>query len=119
MSHSYTYNESNTFTLTHAKHLAAKVSTDLKRIQRFYGGLSDNQIDDYEKELQTLLKLKCLEEITYGFQRQGKFIEPSLKYTSAELSNDNGINDDPGRVRPGADVSNASFCSFLSYSKLQ
>jgi hypothetical protein len=35
---SYTITESaTTFTVTHARHMAAKVSTDLKRMQRLYG----------------------------------------------------------------------------------
>ena len=34
---SYTITETTTFTVTHARHMAAKVSADLKRMQRFYG----------------------------------------------------------------------------------
>jgi hypothetical protein len=41
MTVSYTFSESTTFTLTHAKHMAAKVATDLKRMQRLYGYPSD------------------------------------------------------------------------------
>ena len=37
MSTSFTITETTTFTLTHAKYMAAKVATDLKRMQRFYG----------------------------------------------------------------------------------
>ena len=35
MPNSFTYNESSTFTVTHARHMAAKVATDLTRMQRF------------------------------------------------------------------------------------
>jgi len=35
MASSYTISETATFTLTHAKHMAAKVAADLKRLQRF------------------------------------------------------------------------------------
>lgn len=48
MSYSYSYTESSTFTLTHAKHMAAKVATDLKRMQRFYGSPSDAKIAEFE-----------------------------------------------------------------------
>ena len=41
--HSYSYTESTTFTVTHARHMAAKVATDLKRMQRFYGKPSDER----------------------------------------------------------------------------
>ena len=37
MSDSYTISESESFTVTHARHMAAKVATDLKRMQRLYG----------------------------------------------------------------------------------
>ena len=37
MSYSYTLSETRTFTVTHARHMAAKVATDLKRMQRLYG----------------------------------------------------------------------------------
>jgi len=48
MSYSYTTTETKTFALTHARHLAAKVATDLKRLQRFYGGISDERIEQLE-----------------------------------------------------------------------
>ena len=36
----YSYTQTTTFTITHVRHLVAKVSTDLKRMQRFYGSLA-------------------------------------------------------------------------------
>jgi len=114
MSYSYSSTESTTFTITHAKYIAAKVATDLKRIQRFYHQPSNGDIDDYEHEIVQLLKYGYLEKVTYGFKRGGNWIEPTLLYTAAQL----GIaaNDDPGKVRPGKDISNSSFYSFLEYS---
>jgi len=111
---SYTYNQ--TFSITNAKYLASKISADLKRMQRFYSHPSDSRIDDYEEELIALLKNGYLKKVTYGFKRDGKFIEPSLIYTAVELSNGFETDDDPGRVRPGADVSGASFYSFLTHT---
>lgn len=111
---SYTYNE--TFTITHAKHLAAKVATDLKRLQRFYSYPTDSEIEEYEAEVIHFLKNGYLKEVTYGFKKDSKWIEPTLKYTAKELAN-SGIDDDPGKVRPGADVSGASFYSFMSYTQ--
>jgi len=37
MTASFTISESASFTVTHARHMASKVATDLKRLQRFYG----------------------------------------------------------------------------------
>ena len=43
-SYSYTVAETQTFSVTHARHMAAKVATDLRRMQRFYGYPSDADI---------------------------------------------------------------------------
>jgi hypothetical protein len=56
MSSSFTITATTTFTLTHAKHMAAKVATDLKRLQRLYGSPTDAAIADYETEVIELLK---------------------------------------------------------------
>lgn len=115
MSYSITATETRTFTLTHARHLAAKVATDLKRLQRLYGELSDARIEQFEGEATELLRQGYLQSVTYGFQRNGNWIEPTLRYTARELA-DGGIDDDPGRVRPGANVEGASFYSYLIYT---
>lgn len=114
MSSCYAITETTAFTVTHAKHLAAKVVTDLKRMQRFYRDPSDSLIDGYEDEIVQLLKYGFLERASYGFQENGSWVEPTLIYTAREL--DSTTNDDPGKIRPGRDVSNADFYSFLEYS---
>ncbi len=116
MSYSYTATESVTFTVTHARHLAAKVKTDLKRMQRFYDSPSDTSIDAYEAEVVELLRHGYLGTVTYGFRRNGDWVEPTLRYTARELAAANGSDDDPGRVRPGANIADASFYSYLTYS---
>lgn len=116
MSYSYSFTETKTFTLTHARHLAAKVATDLKRLQRLYGELSDARIEQFEGEATELLRQGYLESVTYGFKRNGNWIEPTLRYTARELVA--GCNDDdPGRIRPGANVAGASFYSYLTYTQ--
>lgn len=116
MSYSYTYAETTSFTATHAKHIAAKVATDLKRMQRFYGQPSDDAIANYEAEVIELLKEGYLETVTYGYWRDGSWIEPTLRYTARDLAGASANDDDPGRIRPGADVSGASFYSYLTYN---
>lgn len=115
MSYSYTVSGTTTFTVTHARQLAAKVATDLKRMQRFYGAPSDQRIDAYELELIELLKGRYFERATYGFKRNDRWIAPTLRYTANDLS-DSLADDDPGRVQPGADTSDGAFYSFLAYS---
>lgn len=108
---SYTYQY--TFTLTNAKYLAAKVATDLKRIQRFYGEPSDYRIQYYEEELIALLKEGYLDTITYGFKKNGYWIKPTIRYKSTDFLGSNGLDDDPGRIPANHDVTGATFCSLL------
>lgn len=111
-----TFSGTQTFTLTHAKYIASKVATDLKRIQRFYGYPNDLSIAAYETEITELLKNGYLDTVTYGFQKNGNWIEPTLRYTARELSGGVGDDDDPGRIRPNANVIGANFTSYLTYS---
>lgn len=110
------YSTSLSFTETHAKKIASKVATDLKRIQRFYGEPSDSDIKDYETELIELLKKGYLGTVTYGYKKDDKWIVPTLEYTARELADLYSNDDDPGRVESGANVSGAVFHSYLSYS---
>ncbi len=97
MSTSYTLTETNTFTATHAKHMAAKVATDLKRMQRLYGSPGDIDIDRYEQEVIVFLKAGYLGTVTYGFWRNGDWIEPTIRYTARDLAGASANDDDPGR----------------------
>ena len=106
---------SDTFTIAHAKHIASKVATDLLRFQRFYGSPSDVWIDMYEAELIVLLKYDTVDEVVYGFQRNGLWTMASARYVALPGGSIQA-DDDPGKVRPGVDVSGASFTSFLSYN---
>lgn len=112
-----TTTDSTSFTITHAQYLASKVAADLKRMQRFYDAPSDADISNYEDELTKMLKRGYVDTVTYGFRRNGEWIEPTLKYTTKELADLVSADDDPGRVRPGANVSGAVFYSYLTYTR--
>jgi hypothetical protein len=116
MSSSYAITDSRSFTLTDAKYMAAKVATDLKRMQRLYGSPSDASIASYESEVIQLLNDGYLGTVTYGFKRDGEWIEPTLRYTAQDLAGAAANDDDPGRVRPGADIDGATFYNYLTYS---
>ncbi len=116
MTNSYTISETTTFTLTHAKHMTAKVVADLKRLQRFYGSPSDISIANYETEVIELLKHGYLGTLTVGFKLDGSWIEPTLRYTAKDLAGAAANDDDPGRVKPGANIVGASFYNYLIYS---
>lgn len=111
MSNSYTTTSTDTFTVTHAKHIAAKVSTDLTRFMRFYGNPTMDTIKKYEDELTALLKEDYLDNVTYGFKKDGKWVE-AIRYHAlpgGQLVGD----DDPGKIRPGIDITGCTFSSFL------
>ncbi len=116
MSYSYTVTDTISFTRTHARHIAAKVATDLKRMQRFYGEPPDNWIDAFEVEVIEFLKEGLLDTVAYGFRRNGYWIEPTLFYTARDLMGVTTKDDDPGRVRPGVQTSGATFHSYLTYN---
>lgn len=113
---SYSVTDTATFTHTHAVHIAAKVATDLKRMQRFYDEPSDEWIRYFETEVVELLKAGYLGTVVYGFQRNDCWIEPTLSYTARDLDGADAGDDDPGRVRPGNPIDDASFSSYLTYS---
>ena len=116
MTSSFTITEARTFTVTHARHMAAKVATDLKRLQRLYGKPSNTSIAEYETEIIELLKAGYLGTVTYGYRRNDCWIEPALRYTARDLEGASANDDDPGRIRPGANVDGASFYSYLTYT---
>jgi len=108
----FSFTNTQTFTVTHARHIASKIATDLKRMQRFYGYPSDSSIAQFETEATELLKLGYLDNVTYGFKRGENWIVPTLKYTAKDLVTA-GLDDDPGRVPIGANIEGAGFYSYL------
>jgi hypothetical protein len=116
MASSYTISATESFTITHARHMAAKVAADLKRMQRLYGSPSDSDILTYEAEVVALMKAGYLGTVSYGFHRNGSWIEPTLIYTDKDLMGGSALDDDPGKIKPGKNVSGASFYSYLTYT---
>jgi len=116
MSASFSVSESTTFTIVHARHIAAKVAADLKRMQRFYHSPADTDIARFEGEVIDLVKAGYLKSVSYGFRRDGNWIAPSVHYDAKDLLASGGANDDPGGIAPGADISGATFYSFMTYS---
>lgn len=113
MSLSYTISESKTFTITDAVHIAAKVATDLKRLQRFYGRPTDAEIEGFEIEVTQLLKAGYLDTVSYGYRRGNCRIPPTLIY---KAKSGKVVSDSPGGIIPGENISGASFYSFLIYN---
>ena len=114
---SFSVTASASFTITHARYLSSKVATDLKRLQGLYRKYdpSNAEIDSYEAELAYLLKHDAVGSVIYGYQRNGVWTPACVRYT-VDANGSIQADDDPGKLRPGHDIVNARFTSFLSYS---
>ena len=77
------------------------------------GGCTDTRIAQFELEATELMKAGYLKEVTYGFKRNGAWIEPTIRYTARDLAAGAAGDDDPGRIRPGANIVGAAFSSYL------
>lgn len=100
------------YTITNARYLASKVAADLRQFQRLYGSPSDDMITDYLYELTLLLHGGYLKSVQYGFRRDDKWIL-TLSY-SVDAAGHLTSDDRAGGVYAQADVSGATFYSYLS-----
>jgi Bacterial HORMA domain family 1 len=112
MSTSYSF--STSFTRTHARYLASKVAADLRQMQLFYGRPGDAEIADYIEELTELLVGGFLASVDYGFRRYNGWVV-ALSY-SVRSDGTLTADDRAGRVPVGADITGASWYSYLRYS---
>lgn len=104
----------NTFTVTNAEYLASKVAADLRQLKSFYTQPSEEKIDQYVKELVILLKGGYISSVDYGFTKSDSWvlaISYSVNPVTGQL-----VDDSPGRVPAGKDISGASWGSFMRYS---
>jgi len=106
------YSFSTTFTRTHAREIASRVAADLRLMHRYYGAPTLAQIDDYETEFVELLVAGYLRQVEYGFKKEGQRVV-SVRYTVRAGS---GEPERAGGVDGTADVSGATFFSFLHYT---
>lgn len=103
-----------TFTVTNAEYLASKIAADLRQFTSFYDEPTEARIDEYVKELVILLKGKYISSIDYGYKKGGTWVL-AVSYT-VNTATGQLIDDNPGRIPPGKDISGATFGSYLRYS---
>lgn len=109
-----TQTASESFTLTHAKYLASKVTADMRRCQQNYGRPSNNQINDYGTELALLLRDGYVAEYEFGFSIDDQRL---LSWHYVVRNSDLDTTDDrPGRIVSGVTIAGASFFNQLWYS---
>jgi hypothetical protein len=103
-----------TFTVTNAEYLASKIAADLKQMQMFYANPSDSDIECYVKELVIFLKGGYVSSVDYGFIKNEKWVlavSYSVNPVTGQL-----IDNNPGRIPAGKDISGTHFTSHLRYA---
>jgi hypothetical protein len=108
---STTQTNTSTFTVTHAEYLSSKIAADLKQMQAFYGNPDDARIDRYIDELVILFKAGYLLSVDYGFRKNNKWVL-AVSYEVNQLTG-SLIDNNPGRVPAGEDISGTTFGSYL------
>ena len=113
-----TITATQTFTRTHAKHLASKVVADLYQCARLYGKPRTDEVADYETELVELLVGGYVAEYEFGFKKNGKRVVTWQYRVNAygDLVG-GGADDRAGGVYARAKVADATHFNFLSYSQ--
>ena len=105
---------SESFTLTHAKHLASKVTSDMWRCRQLYGRPSESDINNYGTELALLLRDGYVSAYEFGFDIDNKRVL-SWRYT-VENGDLSAADERPGAIVSGVDVSAASIFNQLTRS---
>ena len=100
-----------TQTATQAKRLASRIGAELLQVTALYPqkGPSDEKITDFVLEAELYLAAGYLDHVRYGFKRDGLVVF-ELVYTADQAS---GIDDKPGRVPPGCDLTGGTWFSYL------
>lgn len=111
-----TRSAAETFNLTHAKYLAAKVTSDMRRCQQLYGSPGDPNINDYGTELAFMLRDKYVADYEFGWIRKADDERVlTWRYTvdvTGDLTGDNR----PGKLVAGYDVTRCSFRTYMNYT---
>jgi hypothetical protein len=110
---SYSYTLSETFSITHARHIASRLAGDMRLMNAYYDYPSLSSIDDYLEEIAELLAKGYLATFEIGFKRDGRRVF-SLRY---EVLADGTLSDSrSGGVPAGHDVSGAEHLNYVTYS---
>jgi hypothetical protein len=109
---SYTFAE--TFTRTHARRLAGRVTTDLRQSGLFYGQPSESMLEQYRQELEELLTGGYVARYQFGYARNGAAVW-SMRYIVG-LDGFLTATGMAGGVPCGINIDGASFFNFLTFS---
>lgn len=114
MSFTMTRTVSESFTLTHAKYLASKVTADMLRCLQNYGRPARDDINNYGTELALMLRDSYVEAYEFGFSQDGQRLL-SWRYL-VDSSGISAADDRPGRIISGIAIANTSWFNQMTYS---
>jgi hypothetical protein len=106
--------QTRTGTITHARYITSKIATDLDLLRTHYGSPSSAKVTDFAEEAALLLAARYLGWVEYGFKHNGQRVL-ALKY-EARSDGTLSVDDRPGRVPAGLNLTDASWYSYLDYS---
>lgn len=118
MTQSRTITASQTFTIADARYLASRIATDLSQVRLHYGHftggyLTEQKVSDLAVEAAVLLKFGLLDNVKYGFQRDGNWVF-AISYTVNSQGQLEVPNDAPGSIYSQADLTGTSWHSYLT-----
>lgn len=108
----FSFTNTSTFTIVHARFLASKVAADMHLCAQYYGKPTEERIREYAEELAQYLNAGYIEEYEFGYKKGDKRIV-SWRYkvdSSGRLTTD----DRPGGVVPYVDITGAVFFNILT-----
>jgi hypothetical protein len=108
---SYSYTNTDSFTLTNAKKLAAKVSADMDQCRLLYGKPLEEAIVRYRDELAVMLAERCVSEYEFGYKTSDEKRIVSWRYVINAAGDLEGGRS--GGLFAAADVSKGTMFNFL------
>jgi len=110
----FSYAQSATFTLAHARQLASKIAADLNACSRLHGEPALSLVEKYNEELVELLRNGYLSQYEFGFQRN---YERVLSWSyQVDASGSISTDDRAGKMSAYVDLSGTTFFNFAWYS---
>ena len=115
MTATLTRSASDTFTITQARYVGAKVGADLRLISNLYGKPDPGNIGDYVEEIALLLRDGYLGTVDFGFrQKDTNAWKLRLRYTAT--TGGQLLDNRPGSFPTTSAVAGLPFYSYLTYS---
>jgi hypothetical protein len=108
------YSWSETFSRTHARRLAGRVTADLRQSHFLYRSPSESRLEDYRAELEELLTGGYVARYQFGFSRDETLVW-SMRYV---VGPDGSLapTGTAGGVPAGIDITGTTFFNFLTFS---